>query len=349
MQRLRISTFVIAAIAFAVIAASGGPLAATPAKIRIKLATLAPKDTSYHRILLELAEKWRKATQGQVDLVVYPGGTQGSEADSVKRMNIGQLQAGMLSVGGLTEIDPAVAALQEIPMLFRSLAEEEYVRDKLRPDLERRLLAKGFVALFWADSGWVRLFSRSSAIRPADFKALKIFVTASSSATQLQLMQALGYKPVALDWADVLIQMQTGGVDAVPTVPILALSGQYYTVAKHMIELNWLPLVGATVITKQAWDTVPPAMRDALLEAASDAGKKIQDASRQENEEAVETMKTKLHVNVHIVPPQAEEEWRTLAESVYPKIRGPIVPAEMFDQAKRLVDEYRSAAHASSR
>src|SRR5713101_3196875 len=109
-----------AALALAIIAASGGPLAAQ-AKIRIKLATLAPRDTSYHRILLEMGEKWRKATEGRVDLVIYPGGTQGSEADSVKRMNIGQLQAGMLSVGGLTEIDPAVAALQEIPMLFRSL------------------------------------------------------------------------------------------------------------------------------------------------------------------------------------------------------------------------------------
>ena len=295
-----------------------------------------------------MGEKWRKASDGQVDLVVYPGGTQGSEADIVKRMSVGELQAGMLSVNGLTEIDPSVAALQEIPMLFRSLAEEEYVRDKLGPDLEKRLLAKGFVALFWADSGWVRFFSRTVATRPADFKTLKIFVTASNSATELQLMQALGYKPVALDWADVLIQMQTGGVDAVPTVPILALSGQYYTVAKHMTAVNWLPLVGATVITKQAWDTVPPAMRNALLLAASEAGRKIQDASRRENEEAVETMKTKLHVTVHAVSPQAEEEWRTLAESVYPKIRGPIVPADMFDQAKRLVDEYR-AAHPSAR
>ena len=295
-----------------------------------------------------MAEKWRKATAGQVDLVIYPGGTQGSEADSVKRMNIGQLQAGMLSVGGLTEIDPAVAALQEIPMLFRSLAEEEYVRDKLQPDLEKRLLAKGFVALFWADSGWVRFFSRTAATRPADFKTLKIFVTASNSATELQLIQALGYKPVALDWADVLIQMQTGGVDAVPTVPILALSGQYYTVAKHMTAVNWLPLVGATVITKPAWDAVPPAMRNALMEAASEAGRKIQDASRRENEEAVETMRSKLNLTVHAVSPQVEEEWRALAESIYPKIRGSIVPADMFDQAKRLVEEYR-AAHPGAR
>src|SRR5438034_11279882 len=90
-------------------------------------------------MLLEMGEKWRKASDSQVDLVVYPGSTQGSEADVVKRMSTGQLQAGMLSVGGLTEIDPSVAALQEIPMLFKSLAEEEYVIDKLRPDLEKRL------------------------------------------------------------------------------------------------------------------------------------------------------------------------------------------------------------------
>ena len=119
-------------------------------------------------------------------------------------------------------------------------------------------------------------------------------------------MQALGYKPVALDWADVLIQMQTGGVDAVPTVPILALSGQYYTIAKHMTALNWLPLVGATVITEAGLGRAcRPPCDPYALEAAAEAGRKIQDASRRENEEAVETMKTKLNVTVHAVSGQA--------------------------------------------
>ena len=35
------------------------PLDAAPGRIRIKLATLAPKDSSYHRTLLEMGEKWR--------------------------------------------------------------------------------------------------------------------------------------------------------------------------------------------------------------------------------------------------------------------------------------------------
>ena len=60
-------------------------------------------------------------------------------------------------------------------------------------------------------------------------------------------MQALGYTPVPLDAADALIQLQTGGVDAVPTLPLMALAGQYSTVMKHMLDVNWSPLVGATV------------------------------------------------------------------------------------------------------
>src|SRR5262245_64378069 len=127
---------------------------------------------------------------------------------------------------------------------------------------------------------------------------MKIFVTASGSAKQMQIMQALGYKPVPLEVADALIQLQTGGVDAVPTLPILALAGQYHTVTKHMLELNWAPLVGATVVTRQTWAAVPPALRDPLLKIANDNGNKIRTASRQENEQSVAAMKARSGLQV---------------------------------------------------
>ena len=337
----RFSTVAATSVVAAAIVASPQQPSAAPGPITIRLATLAPKDTSYHRILLEMGEKWRQAAGQRVTLTVFPGGNQGSEADTVRRMRINQLQAAMLSVGGLTEIDPAVAALQEIPMLFRSLAEEEYVRDRLRPELEKRLLAKGFVALFWGDSGWVRFFSREPAVSPADFKRMKIFVTASGSSKEMEIMQALGYKPVAIEWSDVLTAMQTRMIDAVPTLPTLALAGQYYVATKHMTEVNWVPLVGATVITRQAWEAIPEDVRDPLLQAAAEAGRKAQEAGRQENDQSVETMKKKLGLQVHPLSPEVEQEWRAFAESVYPKIRGSLVPADVFDRARQLVDEYR--------
>lgn len=319
-----------------------GVVAATPARVRVQLATAAPKGTSYHQALIEMGAKWRTATNGTVDLVVYPGGTQGSEADTVRRMNVGELQAAMLTVGGLAEIDDAVAALQEVPMLFRSLEEAEYVRTKFVPDLERRLRARGYVPLFWTDAGWMRMFSKRPALSPAEFKPLKIFVTASGSESQMHIMQALGYKPVPLDFADALIQLQTGGVDAVPTIPVVALAAQYYTVARHMTELNWVPVVGAAVMTTRAWNAIPEASQPAVLEAAAEAGRKIQERGRRENDEAVATMRARWNLSVHPLTPQLEGEWQAFAESVYPRIRGTIVPAAEFDRARQLVNEYRT-------
>ena len=340
---MRRFAFVAFALSIVVLTCPAGRMVLAAPTVSIKLATLAPSGTSYDLILRQMGEKWRKTTNGEVNLRVYPGGNQGSEADIVRRMNVDQLQAAMLSVGGLSEIDPTATALQEIPMLFNSLDEETYVRDKMRGDFERRLLAKGFVALFWGDSGWVRFFSRNPGIKPDDFKSMKIFVTASNSAKEMQIIQGLGYRPVALDWADALIQLQTGGVDAVPAPPILALSGQYYTVVKHMTEVNWAPLVGATVVTKRAWDAIPQATRDVMASAAVDAGKQIQDASRKESDEAVDTMKKKWGLSVHAMTPELQQQWRTFAEAVYPKIRGSMVPPEVFDEARRLVAEYRAS------
>ncbi len=334
-------TFLAMVVALCAIVRPGG-VGSAAGPVRIKLATLAPENSSYHLLLKEMGEKWQKASGGQVELRVFAGGKAGSEAESVQRMNIGEMQAGMLTVGGLSSIDGSIGALQLIPMLFKSFDEVEYVREKMRPEMEKKLLAKGYVSLFWGDSGWVRFFSRTAAVRPDDFKSLKIFVTASGSTTETQIMQALGYKPVALNWTDVLIQLQTRGIDAVPVIPVLALSGQYFTVTKHMVEVNWVPIVGATVMKKDIWDAIPQATRAALMQAATETGKKIQEAGRKENDTAVQAMRT-LGLEVHPVTPQGDDEWRKFAEAIYPKLRGSMVPADVFDRALQLVAEYRAS------
>ena len=135
---------------------------------KVRLGTLAPRGTSWHKSLLEMGEKWRAAQGPGSAFIVYTDGSQGGEADMVRRMRIGQLNAALISMVGLTEIDDGVAALQKMPMVFRSWDELDYLREKLRPNLEKRLFDKGFVVLCWGDAGWVRFFSKEPALRPTD-------------------------------------------------------------------------------------------------------------------------------------------------------------------------------------
>src|SRR5215212_6383846 len=126
----------------------------------VTLGTLAPEGTIYHRSLMELREQWRKAPGGGVNLRIYGGGKMGGEAKMVSQMRLGALDAALLTVAGLSEIEPAVSGLQNIPMRYRSLEEMDYVSAKLRPMLAQRMEKAGFVVLFWGDSGWVRFFSK---------------------------------------------------------------------------------------------------------------------------------------------------------------------------------------------
>ena len=93
-------------------------VALAEAPVKIKLGTLAPKDSSPHQSLKVMAEAWRQAG---AQLTIYTDGTLGGEADMVRRMRIGQLQAALLTAVGLSDIDDSVTALQTMPMVYRSL------------------------------------------------------------------------------------------------------------------------------------------------------------------------------------------------------------------------------------
>jgi TRAP-type C4-dicarboxylate transport system substrate-binding protein len=310
------------------------------APTRVSLGTLAPRGSIYHQSLQSMAEKWRQAPGGGVRLVVYPDGTQGGEADMVRLMRVGTLQAGLLTAVGLSELEPGVAGLQSFPLAFRDYAEFDYVNERLRPMMERRLAEKGFVMLFWADAGWVRYFFKEPISTPEELKTRKLFVWAGS-VDQVDIMKRLGYNPVPLETADILTSLQTGLINAVSVPPIYAARSQFHTYAPHMIDLNWAVLVGGLVIKKQTWEAIPAETRKALAAAADVAGREIQANGRKEGDEAVAAME-KRGLKVHRLTPELEARWVAAAEETYPRIRGTIVPADIFDEVQRLLQEYRS-------
>ena len=313
---------------------------AVAASTRVKLGTLAPVGTSYHKSLMKMGESWRKDSNGDVNMVIFAGGAQGGEAEMVGLMKANSLQAAMLTAVGLMEIEPAVAGLQNIPMGFRTLEEVDHVGAQMQPMLEKRLAAKGFIVLFWSDAGWVRFFSNKPVQRPDDLKKLKLF-SWSGYPEQVQVYKDAGFNAVPLETADIVPSLQTKLIDAVPAPPFFAMAGQMDTRAPFMLELNWAPLVGALVVRKESWEKIPAEVRAKLAATAATAGKEIKAAGRKESDESVAAME-KRGLKVTKITPAIEAEWRAAAEAVYPKVREKLVPPDIFDQTMKLLSEYRA-------
>src|SRR5260370_5234111 len=215
--------------------------AVTAAPIKVHLATLAPKGSSYTKHLQVMGEAWRKAPAGGALLTIYPDGTMGSEADMVRRMRLGQLQAAMVTTSGLLEIEPGVAGLQSMPKVFRTLEEVDFIDAKMEPMLEKRLEEKGFIVLFWSDTGFVRFFSKQPVVAPDDLRKTKLFVAANRPA-EMDIYRYVGCNPVPLEVADILPSLQTGLIDCVCMPPSIALAIQLDSIAPHMLDMNCVPL-----------------------------------------------------------------------------------------------------------
>ncbi|HEX3748491.1 MAG TPA: TRAP transporter substrate-binding protein DctP [Bryobacteraceae bacterium] len=320
--------------------------AASAQPINIKMATLAPKDSPWCDVLVRMGERWKAITNGNVKLTLYAGGVMGDEPDTVNKLRVKLIQAVALTGAGMGEIEKGVAALQ-IPMMFDSYDELDYVRDRMAPTLEKRIEANGYVVLNWGDAGWVYFFADKPMPRIDDMRKLKMFSWAGSN-DELEQWKANGFHPVALAATDIQMGLKTGLIDVIPTTPLYALWNQCFTLAKYMTDIKWAPLVGATVVSKAVWDKIPEAQRGPMLQAARDSGQQLRSGIRDMGDKAISVMTNGLpgkkmdKLTIIHADEATVAEWRRQTEAAYPAMRGKIIPADLFDEARRLHEEYRA-------
>ena len=305
----------------------------------LKLGTLAPEGSIWYETIRDMAEAWKAAPGADIEVRIYPGGVIGDESDMIRKMRIGQLHVAALTGAGLALIAPEIRALQ-MPMMLRSDAELDYVRQRIGPRLEAILEAKGFKLLTWGDAGWVHFFAQRPVVTPDDLKPQKLFTWAGDTAT-LEAWKKAGFRPVPLAATDIHTALQSGLIEAFPTTPIAALSFQWFGLAKHMTNLKWAPLVGALVISTRTWRELPDAAKPELLRAAGKVGERLKRAVPELGDEAVEVMK-KHGLVVHQVPDDAFAAWERDARAGYASLIDVVVPAEMVAEVERLRDAYRA-------
>jgi len=324
----------------------GLAIAARAQQIEIKMATLAPKDSPWCDVLARMGERWKTISKGNVKLTIYAGGVMGDEPDTVNKLRVKLIQAVALSGAGMGEIERGVAALQ-IPLMFESYDELDYVRDRIAPTLEKRIEANGYLVLAWGDAGWVHFFSNTRMTRLDDLRKLKMFSWAGSN-DELELWKASGFRPVPLPATDIQMGLKTGLIDVIPTTPLYAEWNQCFTLARYMNDIKWAPLIGATLVSKAAWEKIPADERGPMLQAAHDSGQELRNGIRQMGDKAIAAMTAGLpgkkmsKLTIVHADDAALADWRKQTEAAYPLMRGKIIPEDLFDQVRRLRDEYRA-------
>jgi TRAP-type C4-dicarboxylate transport system substrate-binding protein len=305
----------------------------------IKLATGAPVGSSWHDALNGLKQEWQRISGGSLEVKVFAGGTAGDDTELVRKIRRRGMDAIAVSGIGLSRIDKAVDCLN-IPMMVDSYEEFDFIRERMAPKVEARIEAKGFKVLNWADIGWVHFFTKTPVRTLDDIRRLNLWISAGDPDTA-SLYKEMRFQVMPLPITDMLTNLQTGTIQAFQAPPLFAMLERSYEAAKNMVNVRWAPLVGATIISERAWNAIPAKLRPEMLAAAKKSGEKLRDEIRRLDRDAVVQMK-KRGLNVIEADAAILADWRKQAEEAYPKLRGKMVPADLFDEVKRLRDQYRA-------
>lgn len=313
--------------------------AAAPARaeVTIKLATLAPTGSAWHDLLRELGRRWEEASDGQVRLKVYAGGTQGSEGEAIRKLGIGQLQAAALTNVGLHDVVKEPQALTT-PLLFRDEPEMACALERVRPRLEEVLLERGLVAVQWSTIGSLALYCDGARRTPAELAGARIFAAQGDPGVE-EAWRLAGLTPVVLAATDIVPALQTGMIECLNNVPLYALATRTFVKAPWLIDLPMGFILGVTVVRRDTWERVPAEVRPRLLAVARELGERVDAEVRRLNADALEVMK-RQGLQVVVVD---REAWRPAMERSWAVLRGGVVPAPFFDEVLAARDACRKA------
>ena len=307
--------------------------------LELRLATLAPDGSSWMKILGKGAAEIGTKTEGRVTVKYYAGGVQGDERDVVRKMNLGQLDGGAFTSVGLSMIDESIRVL-ELPRMFQSVEELDYVADKMWPYFQKKFEAKGFKLNDRGDVGWIYVLSKDQVQSLADMKGLKLWMWGDDSIVRA-MYKKLGISGVPLGVPEVEPSLTTGRINACYGSPLAAVALQWNTKVKYLLSAPLSYAIGATVIKL---DTVNKISKDdtALIQKITKGMQKtLRKQIRKDNESAKKQMERK-GVKIIDAPADLVATFDKAAQDVWAELTGKVYSKDELAQVLKYRDEYRA-------
>jgi len=307
--------------------------------ITIKMASIVPENTPWGQFLNRIASEWKRITNGQVNVIVYHNGTAGKEDEIIRSLNLNQLQSGVLSTFGLTEIAPEVMTLS-CPFFIRNDEELDLVFNEIKPELEEKINAKGFFTLAWARVGWVKVFSKAPVFIPSDLKSQKLGTNGEYEKLN-QAFKTMGFQMVPVAQDDILVALNSPMIDAVYSSPIAAGGLQVFGLAKNMASINIAPFMGAVIINKPTWRAIPDKYKAGMIEAVRKEERELDKTVRKLEEDTIRTMGN-YGLKVNRLTPAQEQLWYNEIERAMPGMVGTFFDRGIYNHIQAILREQRN-------
>ncbi len=243
----------------ATIAAMALTAGVAEAKTEIKVASIAPEGTPWIQALKDWEKNVETATNGEIDIVIYPSAQLGNEFDTFKQVQRGRIDAASISGGTLGSFVKEVS-LMSTPFLFDKTETLDCVYDgPMGKRLADLVSAKKVDLLQWGETGWVHVYAKDNLSNVADAKGYKVRIAPHDMSRTL--WQSVGANGTELPYAETPAALQTGLVKAGESAEISFVAFGLGKVAPHLVMTHHLHQAGGVVMSQKTLKKLSPEHR----------------------------------------------------------------------------------------
>lgn len=295
--------------AVAALAATLAELCLAQSATTWQLATGYRAESFHTQNIVQFASEVEQASAGALRIEVRPNNTLFKLAEIRQAVQDGKAEAGETIMTSMVGEVP-IAGADSIPFVVQSYGDARRLWSLQRPLIEKHLAARGLKPLYavpWPPQG---LFTNQAVRSAADFQGTRM--RTYNQSTQ-RIAQMLGATPVDVPMVEVNQALASRRMDNMITSAVTGVENRVWDQIGFYYGINaWFPK-NLVFVNRQAFEALPPSVREAVTQAAARA-----EARGWALSEAVATESTselqRRGIKVDRVPATFEAELKRLGE-----------------------------------
>lgn len=243
------------------------------------------------------AQEVEKATGGKMKIRGIGNAALGSDTQMQQALIGGAQEMMVGSTATLVGIVPEMA-VWDTPFLFSNVKEADAVLDgPVGEKVKARLEPKGMVGLVYWENGFRNLTNSKRPVNKLeDMGDIKLRVMQNN--VFLDSFKALGANAVPLPFSELFTALETRAVDGQENPFNTVVSSKFYEVQKYLTVTNHVYSPWIVTVSKKWWDTLSPAEKKVLQDAAEKSRAFERKDTREEATQALAELRSKgMQVN----------------------------------------------------
>lgn len=236
----------------------------------LKLGTTVNEEDSFQVAAQKFADLVKERTNGAYEIEIYPNGALGDESTMLESMQIGTLDAGIITSGPFVNFEAEMGVL-DMPFLF---ADNKQAYQILDGDVGQELLAKladsNLKGLAFAERGFRNLTNNVRPVKTAsDISGLKVRVMENEVYTAT--FTALGVNTVPMAWSEALTALQQGTIDGQENPINVLYSYKLWETQKYVTLTRHTYASAIITMSLDVFNNLPADVQEIFAQSAQEA------------------------------------------------------------------------------